>query len=201
MKRKISKAVTGSLVAAAMLSSSVTAVMPMTASAEPSEPKATLIDTNFDTDPVLLPWRVVESQPAKQTFEVRDGALRVQIINPEGTNNRSDLQLRLRGLYLMQGHEYTLSFSVTPDADGYLYSRIGNYSGSIDHWNALGGAEYTPLQLEAGKTVEFSDTFIARGTFQVIPNGHSIMPIISALTVSPTEVCRQVPYLLSIISS
>ncbi|MBQ1518881.1 MAG: glycoside hydrolase family 9 protein [Ruminococcus sp.] len=165
MKRKISKAVTGSLVAAAMLSSSVTAVMPMTASAEPSEPKATLIDTNFDTDPVLLPWRVVESQPAKQTFEVRDGALRVQIINPEGTNNRSDLQLRLRGLYLMQGHEYTLSFSVTPDADGYLYSRIGNYSGSIDHWNALGGAEYTPLQLEAGKTVEFSDTFIARGNF------------------------------------
>ena len=103
----------------------------------------------------------MESQPAAQTFSVEGNALRVLVINPEGANDRSDLQLRACGLQIQAGHEYTVSGTIKTDADGYIYSRIGDYSGNTDCWHALGGAEWMPALIKEDEPFEFSQTFTA----------------------------------------
>ena len=156
MKHKTTKAIVSSLLSAAMLVTSMPAVIPETAFAEYD-----VVTLDLEKDPIILPWRLVESQPAVQAFSVEGNALRVLVINPIGTNDRSDLQLRARGLQIQAGHEYTVSGTIKTDADGYIYSRIGDYSGNTDCWHALGGAEWMPAKMEANEPFEFSQTFTA----------------------------------------
>jgi len=162
MKHKTTKAIVSSLLSAAMLVTSMPAVIPETAFAEYD-----VVTLDLEKDPVILPWRLVEVQPAAQTFSVEDNALRVLVINPEGANSSGDLQLRTRGFRIQAGHEYTVSGTIKADADGYIYSRIGNYIGDKDCWHALGGDEWMPAKMEANEPFEFSQTFTAKEDFEV----------------------------------
>jgi endoglucanase len=161
MHNKIAKAITGSLTAAAMLATSAMAFIPMSASAGQQ-----LGQVDFD-EGVGLPWHTCETNPAKQTFDIEDGTYNVHIVTPGGTEGRWDLQLRHRGLHIEAGHTYTISGEITPDADGWIYSKVGNYAGTTELWHNIAGVEWKPVQLKGGETFKFSDTFTAKETLDV----------------------------------
>ena len=161
MHNKIAKAITSSLTAAAMLATSAVAFIPMSASAGQQ-----LGQTDFE-EGVGLPWHTCETNPAKQTFDISGGTYNVHIVNQKGTDGRWDLQLRHRSLHIESGHEYKLTWKFTADADGYIYSKIGNYSGELELWHNLSGQEWQPLKVTGGQEVSGSDTFTAKETLDV----------------------------------
>lgn len=154
MKHKTTKAIIGSLVSALMLMTSAAFAMP--ASAEH------IVWEDFNETPIVLPWVPVSSQPAMQDFCVQDGRLEIKILNNRGPEGRWDLQLRRRGLTMIQGHEYTVKCTITADDDGYIYSKIGNYTGEKEYWHNLGGQEWMPYHITKGETYEFEDTFVLK---------------------------------------
>ena len=160
MHKNISKAIAGSLMSAAMLATAVTGVLaPMSAFAGQQ-----LGQTDFE-DGTSLPWHCSETPPAKQSFEVVDGKLEVTIgeVNSAGAG-RWDLQLRHRGIKIEAGHTYEISGEVTPDADGWIYCKISDYSGDTELWNKLGGSDWSAAQIKKGETLKFKDTFTASQT-------------------------------------
>ncbi|MGN0621543.1 MAG: glycoside hydrolase family 9 protein [Porcipelethomonas sp.] len=161
MQKKLVKAVAASLMTAAMLSTTVATFAPMSVSAGNM-----LGQSNFD-EGVGLPWHTCETNPAKQSFELKDGAYIVKIINNKGPEGRWDLQLRHRGLKIQSGHTYKISWEITPSDDGYIYSKVGNYKGDIEIWHNLSGEEWKPLQVKGGQTYTGSDTFTANQSLEV----------------------------------
>jgi len=162
MHKKISKAAISSLMSAAMLASSVAAVAPMTVNAG-----QVLGNGDFD-DGTSLPWHTCESQPAKQSFEIKDGKYVVTIENStDGPEGRWDLQFRHRGLKLIQGHEYTIEGDIEADADGYIYAKVGDYSGKKEYWHNMAGQEWKPYAIKAGEKFHFEDTW----TMSQAPDG------------------------------
>jgi endoglucanase len=151
------KAISGSLMAAAMLASSVAALaVPVTANAGQQ-----LGQTDFD-DGTGLPWHTCETNPASQKFEITDdGKYVVKIVNPNGQDGRWDLQLRHRGLKLVSGHKYTVEAEITASEAGYVYSKIGNYSGDAEYWHDLGDGEWKPHLFSAGETLKVNTSFTA----------------------------------------
>ena len=88
MHKKISKAIAGSLMSAAMLATAVTSVIaPMSASAQ------MLGQTDFD-DGTGLPWHTCETNPAKQTFDIDGGSYNCHVKTNKGAEGRWDLQFR-----------------------------------------------------------------------------------------------------------
>ncbi len=159
MHKKFSKAIAGSLMSAAMLATSLTAVIaPMSANAGQQ-----LGQTDFE-DGTGLPWHTCETAPAKQHFDIEDGKYIVTIDNKDGGAGRWDLQLRHRNLKIVAGHTYKISGEVTASAAGYVYAKVGNYAGTIEVWNRIAGQDYQPAQIGAGETLKFEDTFTANQT-------------------------------------
>ena len=163
MHKKITKAVVSSLMSAAMLASSVAAIAPMTANAGD-----VLGNGDFD-DGTALPWHTCESQPAGQHFKIEDGKYVVTIDENDGPEGRWDLQFRHRGLKLISGHEYTISGEITASEDGYIYAKVGDYSGQKEYWHNLSGQEWQPYAIKAGETYKFEDTW----TMKDAPEGPS----------------------------
>jgi endoglucanase len=150
MHKKISKAALSSLMSAAMLATSVAAVAPMTVNAG-----QVLGNGDFD-DGTSLPWHTCESQPAKQTFEIKDGKYVVHIVDSEnGPEGRWDLQFRHRGLNVIKGHKYTISGDIEADADGYIYAKVGNYQGDKEYWHGISGQEWQPYKIKKGEKFHF----------------------------------------------
>ncbi len=150
------KAISGSLMAAAMLASSVAAFAPVTANAGQQ-----LGQTDFE-DGTGLPWHTCETNPARQHFEITDdGEYVVYIDNSQGQDGRWDLQLRHRGLQLIDGHEYSVHAEITPSDDGFIYTKIGDYSGDNEYWNDCGDGDWTPHKLTAGTTFTIDTKFVA----------------------------------------
>ena len=87
-------------------------------------------ETTFENK--MLPWHTVETSPAKQTFELMDGAVNIRILVPQGAEKeRWDLQFLHRNLSFKAGHEYKVSFKSKAKRSGMeLYSFIGNLSGT-----------------------------------------------------------------------
>ena len=156
MHKKISKAALSSLMSAAMLATSVAAVAPMTVNAG-----QVLGNGDFD-DGTSLPWHTCESQPAKQTFEIKDGKYVVHIVDSEnGPEGRWDLQFRHRGLNIIKGHKYTISGDIEADADGYIYAKVGNYQGDKEYWHGISGQEWQPYKIKKGEKFErVEDNFV-----------------------------------------
>ena len=134
MHKKIAKAVTASIMAASMLSTTVATVAPMTVSAE----NQVLGETTFDHK--ALPWHTCESSPAKQTFSIEDGTFHVKVIVPEGADKEKwDLQVRHRKIDLIGGHTYKISCKVKAKREGMeLCAKIGDTSGDYEYVE-LGG--------------------------------------------------------------
>ena len=157
MHKKFAKALTGSIMAAAMAATSVAGVLsPMSASA-----KAELLGATDFEDGVGLPWHTCETNPAKQKFDIVDGAYTVKIVNNMGGNGRWDLQLRHRGLQLKSGHTYHVHAEITPSADGEIYSKIGNYAGTAEYWNDTGNGNWQVSKVTKGQTFEIDTEFVA----------------------------------------
>ena len=136
MHKKISRAVAGSLLSAAMLATAVTGmVAPITASAG-----QVLGETTFDYK--ALPWHTCESSPAKQNFEIKDGEVHISIIKAVGADNEKwDLQFRHRNLNFKAGHTYKVSFKAKAKRNGMqLCSKIGDISGDNEYCVVNGDA-------------------------------------------------------------
>lgn len=113
MYKKKARAVFAGLMAAAVtVSAAVNPAMPLTVSAG-----EVLGESGFEYK--IIPWRLVEASPAKQTFSIEDGALHVRILVPKGADQeRWDLQLRHRGLNFRKGHVYKVSFKAKAARNG-----------------------------------------------------------------------------------
>ena len=127
MHKKMTKAVTGSIMAAAMLASTA-AVVPASAFAE----DMCIGQSNFD-DGVGLPWHICVTNPAEQAFDIKGGTYNCTIKNPGGAaaggESRWDCQFRHRSLHIEQGHKYKVSFDVNASNDGEMATHIATLDG------------------------------------------------------------------------
>ena len=138
MHKKISKAIAGSLMSAAMLATALTGVIaPMSASAG-----QVLGETTFDHK--ALPWHTCESSPAKQDFKIEDKSFHVTIKVAEGADKEKwDLQFRHRNLNFKAGHTYKISFDAKANRNGLqLCSKIGNIKGD-EEYCVVNGDQHT----------------------------------------------------------
>ena len=165
-KKGLMRALAGGVMAAAMAASSIAVVAaPMSANAT-----ELLGATDFE-DGVGLPWHACSTAPAKQTFEIENGAYTVTIRNNTGGDGRWDLQFRHRGLYLTEGHKYHVHAEITPSEDGYIYSFIGNYASNAEYWNNTGSGDWQPSKLKKGVKFIIDEVFIAGTGPSPLENG------------------------------
>ena len=165
-QRRAVRSLLGSLMAAAMTAASFTgAMVPLSSNAG-----ELLGATDFD-DGVGLPWHTCESFPAKQTFEIENGAYNVTIVNNTGGSGRWDLQFRHRGLWIETGHKYHIHAEITPSEDGYIYSFIGDYSCNNEYWNDTGSGDWQSAKLTKGETFVIDTDFIAGQGPSPVVNG------------------------------
>ncbi|WP_024834592.1 glycoside hydrolase family 9 protein [Ruminiclostridium josui] len=109
---------------------------------------------------VGLPWHVVESYPAKASFEITaDGKYKItaEKIGEAGKGERWDLQFRHRGLTMQAGHTYTVKFTVTASRDCKIYPKIGDQGEPYAEYWHIGQWEF--LDLKAGVPVTYTDTW------------------------------------------
>lgn len=127
MKKHFPKAFASSIMAAAMLTSVTAAYAPFNASAE------LLAETTFDSK--ILPWQTVESAPASQEFELKDGAVHITINESEGSDGEKwDLQFRYRNLSFKKGHTYKIRFDAKAKRAGMqLCSQIATIEGDEEY--------------------------------------------------------------------
>lgn len=149
MHNKITKAVTASLMAAAMLTTTVATIAPMSVSAG-----QVLGENDFTYK--ALPWHTCETNPAKQTFELTsDGTFHVTVKEPGGVaaggESRWDLQFRHRNLTFKAGHTYKIHWEVKVSRPGIqINTKIGNIKGDEEYWNnnnagPHGGGTWNPI--------------------------------------------------------
>ncbi len=139
----------------------------------------------FDNN-VGLPWHVVESYPAKASFEITDQGkyvIKCEKIGPLGTGERWDLQFRHRGLTIEQGHTYTVQFTVTASRDCKIYPKIGDQGDPYDeYWNLDQQWHFLELKANVPKTVTQTFT-MNKGTksncefaFHLAPEKNTVSP-------------------------
>ena len=96
--------------------------------------------TDFENG-VGLPWHIVESAPGEMDFDISKGAYTVTIVNPGGASrggeDRWDCQFRHRGLKIVSGHKYKVSYEITPSESGKYYTKIGNLDGDVEIWHNM----------------------------------------------------------------
>ena len=168
MHKTFGKKIAGGLMAAAMAVSAATAVIaPMGAFAGDQ-----LGQSTFD-EGIGLPWHTCETNPAKQTFNIKDGTYNVTIVNNDGPESRWDLQLRHRGLKIESGHTYKIHWEVEASTAGQMYTKLGDYGGKNEVWHnnmSDGGKGFNEtwdcVQIQAGKN-SFDATFTADKTVEV----------------------------------
>ncbi|MCD8188215.1 MAG: glycoside hydrolase family 9 protein [Ruminococcus sp.] len=167
--KKFAKAITGSLIAATMLTTSATAFIPMSASA------GDMLGQHTFDEGVGLPWHVCQTSPANQYFELTDGQYVITIDDPggaaEGGESRWDLQFRHRGLKIQSGHKYAVHWEVEASADVQIYTKIGDLSGDIEVWHnncndSTFNSTWDAISVSAGKH-SYDSTFIATQTLEV----------------------------------
>lgn len=122
--------------------------------------------TDFENG-VGLPWHVCESMTGKMDFEISDGVYKITIVNPGGASrggeDRWDCQFRHRGLKLVSGQTYKVSFEITASKDCTYYTKIGDMGEPYtEDWH---GELNQPLQANQTKKVE--ETFTANRSADV----------------------------------
>ena len=123
MHNSFKKIITSIISLAMAAASTVSAAAPLQSSAV-----QVLGETSFESK--SLPWHICSVNPAKQNFEIKDGAFHIQIVYPIGAEREKwDLQFRHRGLNFRKGHEYKVSFKVKSNREGM---ELGSYIGTIN---------------------------------------------------------------------
>lgn len=106
---------------------------------------------------VGLPWHVVESYPAKASFQITaDGkyVIKCEKIGSLDKGQRWDLQFRHRGLTIEQGHTYTVQFTVKADRNCKIYPKIGDQGEPYaEYWNLDKLWHYVELTANVPKTI------------------------------------------------
>ncbi|MBR5683603.1 MAG: glycoside hydrolase family 9 protein [Ruminococcus sp.] len=118
-----------------------------------------------------LPWHIVESAPGEMDFDISKGVYTVTIVNPGGASrggeDRWDCQFRHRGLKIVSGHKYKVSYEITPSESGKYYTKIGNLDGDVEIWHNMmadGGPDFNgtwdciPINKDETKKVELTFT-------------------------------------------
>jgi len=166
MNRKIIRKITAVTAALSVLAASAGVLYNPAGNVSASE---LLGETGFDYK--AYPWHTVEASPAKQNFELDNGAFHILILNAEGNDRESwDLEFRHRKLNFKQGHRYKVSFKAKAKREGMeLCSRIGNLKGDEDYFvlmedgmrmgPAMGGQWGTAAKLST-EWKEYSGEFI-----------------------------------------
>jgi endoglucanase len=171
LKKRISKAVSATLITSALVAGTV---MPTFAGEQ-------LGQNDFNAG-VGLPWHICESGPVTNlAFDISGGTYNIEVVNnggmDEGGESRWDCQFRHRSLVIESGHTYTVKFEVTSDSTGSIYTKIGDFSGKIEEWhNLMGatsvsgtssptgefGATWDPIKVTAGETLKVEASFTAK---------------------------------------
>lgn len=128
-------------------------------------------ETSFEEK--LMPWYLTQVSPAKQDFDIREGAAHIKILQPVGEDSSIwDLQFRHRNLNFRKDHVYKVSFKVKAKrANMELSSFIGSIDGIRRYFELdgstgemhmgpdMGGSWGRVVNLTTEYT-EFSGTFI-----------------------------------------
>ena len=150
MKKRLAKKVAMLIAIVLVLSSSIGQAFALVGAGD-------LIQNHTFDNRVGLPWHVVESYPAKASFEITsDGKYKItaQKIGEAGKGERWDIQFRHRGLALQQGHSYTVKFTVTASRACKIYPKIGDQGDPYDeYWNMNQQWQFLELQANTPKTV------------------------------------------------
>ncbi len=93
-----------------------------------------IIDSNDDTTETL--WEPLQTEPAKQTFAIEDGAFHINIIDSSGAyHEKWDLMLRHQNLNFKKNHVYKVKFRAKSSGnDQEISSRICGADGMYDYF-------------------------------------------------------------------
>lgn len=132
--------------------------------------------TDFENG-IGLPWHVCESDPGKMDFEIDNGVYQITIVNPggasQGGEDRWDCQFRHRGLKIVSGHQYKVSYEITASNSGKYYTKIGNLDGDLEIWHNMStnegdfGNNWDPMPINANETKKVELTFTASQSLEV----------------------------------
>ncbi|MBP5578338.1 MAG: glycoside hydrolase family 9 protein [Ruminococcus sp.] len=133
--------------------------------------------TDFENG-VGLPWHIVESAPGEMDFDISKGVYTVTIVNPGGASrggeDRWDCQFRHRGLKIVSGHKYEVSYEITPSESGKYYTKIGNLDGDVEIWHNMmadNGPDFNStwecIQIGKNETKKVDVTFTADKSLDV----------------------------------
>ena len=124
--------------------------------------------TDFD-EGVGLPWHICESAPGEMDFEIDNGVYKITIVNPGGASrggeDRWDCQFRHRGLKIVSGHKYKVSYEITASNSGKYYTKIGNLDGDVEIWHNMSTGDgdfnntWDLIQIGANETKKVEVTF------------------------------------------
>ncbi len=124
-----------------------------------------------------LPWHVCETDPAELEFEIDNGVYKITILNPGGASrggeDRWDCQFRHRGLKIVSGHQYKVSYEITATNSGRYYTKIGNLDGDLEIWhnNSTGAHDFDSnwdlMHISANQTKKVELTFTASQSLDV----------------------------------
>ncbi|MCR5707011.1 MAG: glycoside hydrolase family 9 protein [Ruminococcus sp.] len=132
--------------------------------------------TDFD-EGVGLPWHICESAPGEMDFEIDNGVYKITIVNPggasQGGEDRWDCQFRHRGLKIVSGHQYKVSYEITASNSGKFYTKIGNLDGDMEIWHNMSTGDgdfnntWDPIQINANETKKVEVTFTPSQSMEV----------------------------------
>lgn len=75
-------------------------------------------------------WHMSLNKAADAVLTDQGDYYQMYIINPGGAENggadKWDVQFKIRGISIEEGHKYRLTYNISSDADGYYYTKIGN---------------------------------------------------------------------------
>ncbi|EXM40731.1 glycoside hydrolase family 9 [Ruminococcus albus SY3] len=157
---KTMKRIAAGLVAITAGLSAAAASAPMSVFAEDEQ---ILIQSDFEAG-IGLPWRTLENAPARQDFDISDGTYNITIQNNDGPESRWDLQFRCRNIIIHKGHTYKVHWKVNSSNEGELYTKIGNYGGTVEVWHNNCGNDDFNQTWECVKIAKGDNTFDAEFT-------------------------------------
>lgn len=105
---------------------------------------------------VSLPWHIAESNENNSYSSISDGKYTIHM-NQKGTN-KWDVQIRHREISIIEGHTYTVKFSLTATKNCKIYAKIGD---SGEPYGEAWNNNWTPYSVKANEILTVKDTFKA----------------------------------------